>query len=150
MQQLSVFPVLAWDFDLTLFNHKNQETFLGFIRSNPYGQKHHIITMRSHGMQHDIPNLLDLTCEGAAACFDEIHNVSDEMFESFYFNDEPDHPLHYWKGLVCKEIGANVLIDDMEGTDISMKGCRKEGIKVIHPDALFVAINSGEPLRFRQ
>ena len=47
-----------------------------------------------------------------------------------------DHEYHLFKGLHCKRIGAEALIDDMEADSVSERGCDVHGIIHFHPDDL--------------
>jgi hypothetical protein len=141
-EQLRGYRNLAWDFDDTLVGHSLSEEFWRFIRVNPYQQTHHIITMRSHGLE----TRMFAELEWRDTMLDESHfehviNVSNDLYESYEQARRHDmltdqHPYFHFKGEMCREIGAEVLIDDMEASAISKLGCDRFGIRHIHPDEL--------------
>lgn len=112
--------------------------------------------MRSHGMQNEIFKKLEERGSSLRDThFVEVHNVPDHIYTSFFAADlrkldTSMHPYNFWKGRVCKTIGAGILIDDMEGTDVSLAGCQQEGIEVIHPDALLSFVKKSSPHLLRQ
>lgn len=134
--------VLAWDFDDTLVNHPKSPAFWYFIINNPYDQVHHIVTMRSHGMQHTIfPELEKAGSDLTREHFEHLVYLDDSIWESYDTKGKfklltEDEPYFHFKGEVCKRLGVDVLIDDMEGSGVSARGCDKHGIPYIHPDHL--------------
>ena len=143
-EQLRPFKIVAWDFDGTIDDHHRAEDFHRFIRDNPFGQTHHIVTFRSHGMQDMIwPTLGNYADPCSSAHFGAIHNLSDEMYESYHSRQalpfeeacRVQEEFLNWKGSVCKQIGAEVLIDDMR--DLVTRGCSNHGIAYFHPSELF-------------
>jgi hypothetical protein len=142
-EQLRPYSSVAWDFDDTLVNHPLSRLFWQFIRENPYDQTHHIVTMRSHGMQetifHDLARFgSDLQREH----FNEVVWLEDQIWidkavkERHLILVEEDDPYYMFKGEACKRIGADILIDDMEDGNVSVRGCEKHGIPYLHPDDL--------------
>lgn len=146
MKSLDQYKHLAFDFDDTLVGHRHSEAMWDFIKTNPYGQKFSIVTMRSHGMEKWMFHILGQHGSGLTEShFEHVLNVPDEIFATGSnhpsFNgglilNVADHPYSFWKGKVCSEIGADVLIDDMENGSVSMAGCRRYNIPHIHPDDL--------------
>lgn len=140
---LKDFASVAWDFDDTLIGHPKSPHFWRFIRLNPYAQHHHIITMRSHGLEYFMFDELEKHKSGLDRMhFDKIINVPNALYEQFHRAKVLKTPLHQnhdyfmFKGEQCKAIGAQVLIDDMEAVGLSQRGCDLHGILHIHPDAL--------------
>lgn len=150
--QLIPFKSISWDFDQTLIDHELSEKFWEFIEENPFDQVHHIVTLRSHGMQHRIFD--DLFKRGSClrrAHFGEIVNVPDELYTHHIMMagiellengsvvlGKIDTASNYclFKGKQCHRLGSQVLIDDMEDNNISLAGCKRYGIIHIHPDEL--------------
>ncbi len=139
---LREFPIVAWDFDDTLIGHQTSPAMWDFIQRNPYQQTHHIVTMRSHGWQDAIFPLLTASKSGlTTAHFKSVLNIPDDIFLRYdtarrLGHDIDNHDYCYWKGKVCRKIGALVLVDDMEGGGASEPGCFRHGIRHIHPDEL--------------
>lgn len=140
---LKYYRSIAWDFDETLIKHEKSSLFWQFIIENPYDQIHHIVTMRSHGwdkwMWHELRE------EGSDLRRDDFREVialPNRIYESYNKERQesgvvhPDHEYHLFKGLHCKRIGAEVLIDDMESDSVSERGCDVHGIVHFHPDDL--------------
>lgn len=128
---------LAWDFDDTLICHRLSEEMWQFIIDNPFDQQHSIITMRSHGMETAMFQLLEAWgSDLIRANFEHVLNVSDALYESYKRDPYEEHAYTEWKGRMCKEIGADVLIDDMEEVSVSKRGCVLHNIPHIHPDDL--------------
>lgn len=143
---------IAWDFDGTLHGHHRSEAMHRYILDHSE-KRHVIVTFRSHGMQHDIWDLL-ADYSGTVPTrehFDGVLNISDEMYERFATQDrirrmrklagQPDDPPHAdetayveWKGRICRQHGLTVLVDDK--IDHTEAGCRKFGICFINPDDL--------------
>lgn len=139
---LKPFTVIAWDFDDTLYGHRYSPLFWEFIGTNPYAQVHHIITMRSHGLDRAMFD--DLKETGSALTRDHFGFIvacPDWLYEDYRREHAagtltPDHDYHTFKGLFCRRMGADVLIDDMENAGISARGCEDHGIAHVHPDDL--------------
>ena len=139
---LKPFTAIAWDFDDTLYGHRYSPLFWEFIASNPYAQVHHIITMRSHGWQDAI--FTDLASEDSGLTRDHFRylvSCPDALYEDFKRRSHastilPTHDYYVFKGLFCRRMGADVLVDDMEDADISARGCEEHGIVHYHPDDL--------------
>ncbi len=124
--------ICAWDFDLTLINHSASRVFLEYIKDNPYNQTHMIITMRSHGSEKMIiPYLRDMGYD--ISIFKKIVNIPDNIW-----NEEINVSMRNWKGQQCHINNCTILIDDMEGIDLSVMGCEKYEIPYIHPDDLIM------------
>jgi hypothetical protein len=74
--------------------------------------------------------------------FQHIINVPNPLFEQYQRSQLMKQPLHddhayfLFKGKKCNEIGAQVLIDDMEAVGLSHRGCEVHGIIHLHPDDL--------------
>lgn len=138
-ETLRDYRVIAWDMDDTLIGHPNSEAFWRFIRENPYNQTHHIVTMRSHGMEQRIFSDLEMFGSDLERHhFGEIVNIPNSLFEEFQRSSDidPAHPFFTFKGRACARLDAEVLIDDMEAKGISKRGCDEHGIEHIHPDDL--------------
>lgn len=141
-EQLRQYSSVAWDFDDTLINHPRQRDFWQFIRENPFNQTHHIITMRSHGLEERI--FIDLERFGSDLTrehFVEVCWLDDTTFSQYASRNRfmlltEDDPYFHFKGETCKRIGAEILIDDMESGNVSVRGCEKHGIPYMHPDEL--------------
>lgn len=141
-EKLRDYRVLAWDVDHTLVNHPRSPEIWRFIKENPYDQVHHIVTMRSHGMEHMIfPDLEEAGSDLTRDHFSEIVFLEDKIWESYDVKGKfqlltDDEPYFHFKGEACKRLGAEILIDDMENSGVSAIGCDKHGIPYIHPDNL--------------
>jgi hypothetical protein len=137
---LKDFKVIAWDFDKTLIDHEYSPRFWQYIRDNPYNQTHHVVTLRTHSMVTYIKHDMNFHDHGLLDLFDGIHYPEDEAYESYVDargNVGSDHPYLTFKGKTCRNIGADILIDDMEAIGISEAGCDAFGVPYIHPDRLF-------------
>ncbi len=140
MKKISEYPALCWDFDGTLHDHPDSEQFAEFVRSNPFGQDHHIVTFRTHGLVAAIPR--DLASLGLKTSnFKSIVTATNEMYEGYYMAQRTgsiDSPaLKVWrefKGETCHSLGVRLLIDDMP-KDV-LPGCEAYSIDWIHPDDL--------------
>lgn len=141
MIRLANHQIIAWDFDDTLIGHPYSRKMVEFIRENPYGQEHHIVSFRSHGMELNFER--DLLAEHGEladiSLFAKLHNLPDKLYEGSALGQglilsREEDPTVEWKGMICNQIGATVLIDDM--TDQVARGCDKYGVLHIHPDEL--------------
>lgn len=138
-ESLKKYSSIAWDFDGVLDGDTLSGEFQEFIKTNPYGQTHHIVTFRSHGMQFQIPHILSrYPAQLSIDSFGRVLNMPDKLFEIsrmfviFEEYDDPEFLPHLeWKGDRCAEIGAQVLIDDMR--NFVLPGCIKNGIDYLHP-----------------
>ena len=137
-EQLKGFRKIGWDFDGTIHEHPLAEQFHRFIIENPYDQEHHIITFRSGGYELYIPRELEKYVTGLLV---DQHFLSLETVPHDYWVNNKmspiillDDPYLKWKGLRCKELGIEVLIDD--DTHAVKMGCGEHGIVHIHPDDL--------------
>lgn len=129
MDYLANFKRIGWDVDDTLIGNRNADEIADYIRTNPVGQKHFIITFRSHGMQHRV--FSDLEAYGLDSThFVSLTNCPDAVYEA------QGEPYREWKGSICAKLGIEVLVDD--DTENVAPGCDKHGIKHIHPDDLFI------------
>lgn len=126
------------DFDETLIDHRNSALLWDYIQENPYGQEFHIITFRSGGMEKRVWG--DLTKNGSRLTethFTKLHACPHELWLDFHYGNGlilPPHPYLDWKATVCADHGIEVLIDDM--ACMVEEGCKKFGIRYIHPDSL--------------
>jgi hypothetical protein len=144
---LSGHAVIAWDLDMTLLGHQASPALHNFIRSNPQA-RHLIITFRAHGAQAEIwSDLAAATGTADPSCFAAVVNIDDELAGHFQRLARQRHAglfagplapaeLAYltWKGRICAEHGATVLIDDM--TEHVRRGCEMHGVALLHPDTL--------------
>lgn len=140
LHRLARFPSIAWDFDDTLLGHRHSPAFWSYIAGNPYGQTHHIVTMRSHGLE--LTMFDELRTAGSLigpAQFQHVLGVPYALYEQYQAAGRtlpPLHPYRTFKGEACRLIGAEALVDDMEGEAVSASGCQLYGIAHIHPDDL--------------
>jgi len=129
---------IAWDFDDTLVGHATSPDMWQYIIDNPHGQQHSIITMRSHGMQTQMFKILAQTGSPLRPeHFTHILNVPDQLYTghaTLITSLQEDHEYRFWKGKMCEQIGAGVLVDDMEDGNISTAGCLRHNIVHVHPD----------------
>jgi hypothetical protein len=152
-QDLENHDAIAWDFDGTLYRHPKSPAMHRFILDHP-STRHVIVTFRSHGMQHDIWDLLDAAYGAASPTrdhFESVLNIADEIYERFAEQDRirrmrklagqsdaPPHPdetaYTEWKGRICREHGLTVLVDDK--IEHTLEGCEKAGVCFINPDDL--------------
>jgi hypothetical protein len=136
---------LAWDFDMTLVGHLAAHAMHRFIADTPHIE-HMIVTFRSHGIQHRIWG--DLASQGGVLGqkhFSRAINIDDHLADTVQrlrrqraqrLYAGPDSPAErayrHWKGMVCAQLGAAVLIDDR--TEDVKPGCDAFGIALLHPD----------------
>jgi hypothetical protein len=138
VKRLADHKIIAWDFDDTLVGHAGSRRFQEFIKANPYGQEHHIVSFRSHGMEQQFDRDLFESCGDllTLADFKGIHNVPDTLYEEHrptrLIINLVEDPYLTWKGMICDQIGATVLVDDM--SDFVARGCEQYGVLHIHPD----------------
>ncbi len=131
--------IIAWDFDGTLVGIEGGYLLRQFIAKNQH-KEHHIITMRSHGQERDIQVILEANglCTSS---FKSIINLPDDIYECYYDTMEAGEPVdrheyNIWKAKKCLEINATILIDDMEGDEVSRYGCDINNIEIVHPKTL--------------
>jgi hypothetical protein len=132
---------IAWDLDSTLIHHRNSLILCDFIRKNPYGQKHYILTFRCFGLEHSIIDELQRKAALSAHNFSGIYNIDNHLFESFLsgFSGESIGSLREaewareWKARVCHELGIDALVDDAR--DVILPSCQKYSINYWHPDS---------------
>ena len=130
MDFLTNFRRIGWDVDHTLIGSRGADEIANYIRTNPHGQQHYIITFRSHGMQHRV--FPDLAAYGLdASHFVSLTNCPDAIYEA------QGEPYREWKGSICGELGIEVLVDD--DTENVSPGCDKHGVAHVHPDDVFIA-----------
>ena len=130
MDFLTNFSRIGWDVDDTLIGSRHAEEVADYIRTNPHGQQHYIITFRSHGMQHRV--FLDLAAYGLdASHFVSLTNCPDSLYEA------KGELYRDWKGSICATLGIEVLVDD--DTENVSAGCDKHGVAHVHPDDLSIA-----------
>ena len=131
--------IIAWDFDGTLIGIEGGYLLRQFVAQNQH-KEHHIITMRSHGQERDIQEILDANGLSVSA-FKSIINLPDKIYECYYDTMDAGKPVetheyNIWKAKKCLEINATILIDDMEGDKVSRYGCDLNNIEIIHPKTL--------------
>jgi FMN phosphatase YigB (HAD superfamily) len=139
MKNMEKHKIVGWDMDGTLYDHPLSEVFSEFIRVNPYNQEFHVVTFRSHGYERYIDcDLRSLDLD--RSYFAGVHNVDDQTYHNYEVarkigrNQEAIDAYMTWKGKICHDVGATLLLDDM--TDLVIRGCDKYGIEHIHPDDL--------------
>jgi FMN phosphatase YigB (HAD superfamily) len=141
-ERLIEYKAIGWDFDDTLVKHRLSEDFWRFIRENPYGQTHYIVTMRTHGWEKRVfDELAEHGAELDAAHFVKVINPPNGLWESHQKammsgELQIDHPYHLFKGEQCGALGIDVLIDDMEHGRLPSEGCTRAGVHHINPDDL--------------
>ncbi len=132
---------------MTLLGHAASPALHDFIRNNPQ-TRHLIITFRAHGAQAEIwSDLARVTGTADPACFAAVVNIDDDLAAHFqrlarhrkaglFAGPLAPAELAYltWKGRICAEHGATVLIDDM--TEHVRRGCELHGVALFHPNAL--------------
>ncbi|MBD8546064.1 hypothetical protein [Sphingomonas sp. CFBP 8760] len=129
MNYLAKFTRIGWDVDDTLIGSRHAHEIADYIRANPLGQQHHIVTFRSHGMQGRV--FRDLEAYGLdRRHFDSLTNCPDHVYEA------QGEAYRGWKGSICAGIGIEVLVDD--DTENVASGCAAHGVEHIHPDHLFI------------
>jgi len=133
LDDITQYPTLGWDFDMTLHGHERSRQFWDYIHENPHYQQHHIVTFRTGRLLDRI--WYDL---GRAGCrllpmqFRGVHGVPEEVYEAFVLGLSGGDRYLYWKGEVCRELGIECLIDD--ATMEVWAGCSKHEIAYVHPD----------------
>jgi hypothetical protein len=129
MDYLAKFTRIGWDVDETLIGSRHAHEIADYIRANPLGQQHYIVTFRSHGMQNRV--FFDLEAYGLdRSHFSSMTNCPDHVYEA------QGEPYRDWKGGICKALGVEALVDD--DTENVAPGCDKHGVEHIHPDDLFI------------
>ena len=79
------------------------------------------------------------------SCFERLINLPDDMFDVFETATlrrslgslvghltQPERAALEWKGMVCRQLGLTVLVDD--DTKAVTLGCEIHGITLFHPD----------------
>lgn len=143
---LGLHGVIAWDVDLTLIGHPASPWMHDFIRRTPQ-IRHLVVSFRAHGAELSVWDDLE-GVPGAAArsCFAALHTIDHDLAARFqrlarhrraglYAGPPCPDEMRYltWKGRICAEAGAGVLIDDM--TEHVRLGCEAHGVALLHPDA---------------
>lgn len=140
MQELQQYRAIGWDFDGTLMDHPNQSVFWDFIHTNPYGQRHDIVTFRSGGMENTIFfELLQAGSKLVSNHFTNVHTVPHDLWENFHNQTglilpNTRDPYMDWKSQTCADNGLDILIDDMPY--LVKAGCDRLGIAFLHPNDL--------------
>jgi hypothetical protein len=140
LHQLETYDILAWDIDETLIDNPYATAYAKYIIMHPK-QTHIVVTHRSHGIQHSIRPDFEYFHgrKGNAlyAMFNNIHAVPDEIYSKHIkaienrllglpYDQAQIDTYHHWKGVICKEVGAQALIDD--NIDQCYPGCEMHGI----------------------
>lgn len=136
---------IGWDLDLTLIGHPASPAMHDFIRATPE-IRHLIVTFRSHGAQNHIwSDLAGVDGAPPPSCFAGVVNIDDAIVQAFRRINQHRTSGHYtgplspaealyrsWKGRMCAQWGATILIDDM--TEYVALGCTLHGIELLHPN----------------
>lgn len=143
--------------DQTLIDGPNSEFYRAYIASTP-NKQHHILTFRSHSWANDIWEELNRCGLNSQRLIKSVSNCPDIMHDSFMVdqhNREHGRELDtllwimqsgltddqfmkyvedfpFWKGKMCHEIGATILVDDKP--ELVIHGCEK--YKIAFLDAL--------------
>ncbi len=145
-QRLAAQKILAWDFDDTLVGHAASEVMQGFIAANPQ-TTHLIVTFRSKGSEPTIwrdlathstligPDHFTHTITIDRHLAETVQRLRRMRAQRLYAGPEApaERAYRHWKGMICAQLGAAVLIDDR--TDDVLPGCDAFGIALLHPDA---------------
>jgi hypothetical protein len=138
--------ILGWDVDGTILDHPAAPLMHRYIRDNPQ-KRHLIVTFRSHGWEDRIWDELAELHQAFPErnAFVEVVNLPNDLYMAYLCargnSDAPpseliSHPdilaFHEWKGMICAQHGATVLVDDM--TEHVIIGCDRHGVTHIHPD----------------
>jgi hypothetical protein len=142
---LSSYEQIGWDFDGTLVEHPASEIMQSYIRAAPQ-KRHYIVTFRTHGLLTDLPH--DLAAYRDAPplnVFVKILSVDPDVWYAHATAEMQrrsgilkgpltDAELLYreWKGLVCRQHGIPVMIDD--NAEHVVPGCERYAVKYVHPD----------------
>jgi len=145
-EQLQRHAVLAWDFDDTLVGHHASPAMHRYIAHTPQ-TRHLIITFRAQGLHTRLWNdLAAATRLIGQTHFERAIHLDDHLSDTVQrlrrlrarnLYAGPDSPAErayrHWKGMICAQIGAGLLIDDR--TDDVQPGCAAFGVELLHPDA---------------
>jgi hypothetical protein len=121
------------DFDGTLVGGRRSAALRRFIdRHAGRGVEFVIVTHRSHGLEHDIFPMLSMPPGPPLnkSHFKEVINVPDDLFEGSEGARMAE--FYMWKGKVCQEVDAILLIDDKP--EVCLAGCEANGISFLHID----------------
>ncbi len=123
------------DLDGTLIEHPHSRRLQKFIIDHP-DKEFHIVTFRSHGMQHNIARDLRISTTLTQVPlglnhFAGVHNIPDTLYENMVRFDRHD-PYYCWKADKCKELGCTVIVDDVAAIG---PYCEAIDILYIHPDS---------------
>jgi hypothetical protein len=155
LAKLAEHKAIGWDFDKTLVNSEASEILHRFILDHPEIE-HHIVTFRSHGLQHNVWVELEQYADAPGrGHFKGVVNIDDHRWEAW--NDAvrrrtpggglsgpmSDAEVFYcsWKGQVCKDLGLTLLVDD-DPSCVTL-GCEAHGIAFYDPDSLIRAVRRG-------
>jgi len=154
--------IIALDFDETLVYHPKSERLWSYIESNPT-KKFYIVTMRHTAIFNEVWSDLDDATYGSLSSDNFVEAISasssDDIADYALYSkikkmnnprkqerilsnngitmEEVDIRLDEItssKALICKRIGATILVDDMK--DMVINGCDKYSIMYMHPNEL--------------
>lgn len=136
---LAKFRCIGWDFDDTLIGHQSSPLFWDYIRRNPHGQEHYIITFRTGYLLDSLWHDLTKELSGLGKHhFRGLFGVPEVLFANFIAGDNLDSSAEYleWKGMRCFAAGIDILVDD--AAEHVIKGCLRFGVAYLHPDQAHV------------
>lgn len=140
LQKLDRHDIIAVDFDGTLVDNPGSIHLWKYIRDNHERKQFHIVTFRfKHDADHCLPILNLLSKRTGIA-------PTAEMFRSVEYrpvlneSDSYDNLPQEFKALVCKRIGATVIIDDL--VDVIGEHCDRHGVEVVDALALMDIIEA--------
>ena len=130
---LQKYQHIAWDLDGVLLDDIRSFHFHTYILEHPE-QTHSVVTFRYREDRSLVDNMFDEYRSGLS-----LFRFENERYlpvpkinkhRALLSQEEIDEQRE-WKGLQCREIGAEVLIDDM--AELVERGCKRYGIAYFHP-----------------
>lgn len=130
LDKLDRHDVIAVDFDGTLVDNPGADHLWKYIRENYKRKQFHIVTFRFKSHADQCLPILNM-----------LHRINGkaptaEMFRSVEYrpmltedDNYDDLPMEF-KALVCKRIGATVIIDDL--VDLISEHCEKHDVEVVN------------------
>jgi len=146
---LRAHPIIAWDFDQTLFGHSASPVLHDFIAAHRQ-LRHVIVTFRSQTSEARLwADLASATSVIGRDHFSAVAMMEDDLAQSaqrlrrnrrqgLYAGpfSPAERAWRLWKGQACRDLSAGVLVDDQH-EDVA-DGCALHGIVLLHPDQFAV------------
>lgn len=135
--------VIAWDMDGTLIDGTYSAFFREYILAHPE-KTHYIVTFRTGKARQFATEWWRDECDFELhhhgvphGTIKAIYGVPDHLYHAYaqmrsFFNPDRVQEFLEWKGLKASELGASLLVDDMEQLVVS--GCDRYGVDFVNSE----------------